>query len=132
MNTTFLSYLLFLILGTILIAYLYQIMNKGNKIVSPIKENMMPVILDTCPNERVGAMPVHRVGPIINFHESFNKYNSNLKAGPPTGIPEMGWRNFYLSNFNTNKVKNDDSFSGTVVRNYLDNLENVKNIYREC
>ena len=39
-----------------------------------------------------------------------------------------------MSNFNNNnevnKYNNIDPFSSTIIRNYLDNLENVKNIYR--
>lgn len=131
MDNTFLSYLLTLILAIILILYLSQIMNKNTSFLNP-KEAFLPVIYDVCTNKRSGTMPVHRVGPAINFHQSFNKYNSNLGLGIPTGIPEMGWRNFYLANFNNNMVPENDVFSGTIVRNYLDNLDNVKNIYREC
>jgi hypothetical protein len=135
MDTTFLSYLLFLILATVLIVYLYQLMNAGNsgKSMFPrIMEKMMPVIFDTCPSGAMGTMPVHRVGPVINFHQTFNKYNSALGAGLPTGIPEMGWRNFFLAHYNKNLVPKQDPFAGTMVRDYLDNMDNVKNLYREC
>lgn len=131
MNDTFFSYMLTLILATILILYLSQLMQK-NKPVIKRKEPFLPVIYDVCTNERTGTMPVHRVGPVQNFHQSFNKYNSALVLGTPTGIPEMGWRNFYLTNFNNNMVTEKDPFAGTIVRNYLDNLDNVNNLYREC
>ena len=81
-------------------------------------------------------MPVHRVGPVINFHQSFGKYKNmqdgTYKNGFPNGIPEMAWRNYYLANFSKSEIPNQDPFAGTIIRNYLDNLENVKNIYREC
>ena len=131
MDNTFLSYMLTMILAIILILYLSQLMQK-NKTVIKRKEPFMPVIYDVCTNKRTGTMPVHRVGPVHNFHQSFNKYNPALQLGTPTGIPEMGWRNFYLTNFNNDMVANQDSFAGTIVRNYLDNLDNVKNIYRDC
>ena len=50
----------------------------------------------------------------------------------PTGIPEMGWRNFFLANYSKSQVVEEDPFEGIPTRNFLDNLENVKNLYREC
>jgi len=139
METTFLSYLLALCLALILILYLYQNKTMGNKYnnVNNIKKDtFLPVIFDTCNTKRTSGMPVHRVGPVINFHQSFGKYknmqNGSYKNGFPNGIPEMAWRNYYLSNFNSNEVPQQDPFAGTVIRNYLDNMDNVKNIYREC
>jgi hypothetical protein len=82
-------------------------------------------------------MPIHRVGPVINFHQHFNKYTTNPTyttvkgCGKPTGIPELGWRNMYISNYTKNEVKDEDPFSGISTRNYLNNMENVDNIYRK-
>ena len=142
METTFLSYALALCLALILILYLYQSKtmgnnnNKTNNKINKKKDAFFPVIHDTCKNLRLSGMPVHRVGPVINFHQSFGKYknmqNGTYKNGFPNGIPEMAWRNYYLANFNKNEVQEQDSFTGTVIRNYLDNMDNVKNIYREC
>jgi hypothetical protein len=139
METTFLSYTLALCLALILVLYLYQnksIGNTYNATNTIKKDTFFPIIYDTCSNKRTSKMPVHRVGPVINFHQSFGKFknmqNGTYKNGFPTGIPEMAWRNYYLTNFNHNKVPEQDSFSGTIIRNYLDNMENVKNIYREC
>ena len=142
METTFLSYALALCLSLILILYLYQsktmgnINKKTNNKINNKKDAFFPVIYDTCKNLRLTGMPVHRVGPVINFHQSFGKYknmqNGTYKNGFPNGIPEMAWRNYYLENFNKNEVQEQDSFSGTVIRNYLNNMDNVKNIYREC
>lgn len=96
-------------------------------------EKFLPIIWDTCPRRvNAGGMPVHRVGPVYNFHQHFNKYNPALGAGSPTGIPEMGWRNYYLSNYKSDGVEWTDPFSGTPIRTFLDNMENVENIYREC
>lgn len=137
MDNTFLGYLLALCLALILVLYLYQNKNIDNKkIKNNKKDTFFPVIFDTCPMKRVSGMPVHRVGPVINFHQSFGKYknmqNGTYINGYPNGIPEMAWRNFYLDNFNRNEVPEQDPFSGTVIRNYLDNMDNVKNLYREC
>ena len=144
METTFISGLLFASLLAILGLYLYQgtpalhsgkSMNSKNNMVGK-SEAFLPVIFDTCNTKRTSGMPVHRVGPFINFHQSFCKYknmqNGSYKNGFPNGIPEMAWRNYYLTNFNKNEVCEQDSFTGTVIRNYLDNMDNVKNIYREC
>lgn len=154
MDTTFLSCLLVFALLSILVLYLYQTLPKSSN--SNTKQNgkgeaFFPIIFDTCNTQRTSGMPVHRVGPVHNFHQTFNKYNPallpNNKTGihqtgnqfenrnllaQPTGIPEMGWRNFYLSNFSQNQVPPQDPFSGTPIRNFLDNLENVDNLYRKC
>ena len=97
------------------------------------------------------AHPVHRVGPVYNFHQHFNKYNPALTVqnptsipqpnqtvedrngvAYPTGIPQMGWRNYYLANYSENQINYQDPFEGTPIRNFLNNMENVQNIYREC
>lgn len=58
-------------------------------------------------------------GPVINFHQSFTNNN----------IPELRMRNYYNDIKNSSNVKWTDQFEGTIIRNYLDNLDNVKNIY---
>lgn len=140
MDTTFLSYVLVLCLALLLVLYLSQNKYTENKYNMNMnnnkKDSYLPVIFDTCKNKRTSGMPVHRIGPIKNFHQSFGKYknmqNGTYKNGFPNGIPEMAWRNYYLSNFNKNEVSTEDPFAGTIIRNYLDNMENVKNIYRQC
>jgi hypothetical protein len=137
MDTTFLSYLLVFALICVLILYLYQILplqqnKKRNGNSNSKGEAFFPVIFDTCNVGRTSGMPVHRVGPVINFHQSFNKYNPAIQHRYKTGIPEMGWRNYYLKNFNENQVPQQDPFAGTPIRNFLNNLDNVDNIYRKC
>ena len=157
MDTTFLSCLLVFALLSVLVLYLYQTLpnssNPSNSTSTGKKgEAFFPIIFDTCNTQRTSGMPVHRVGPVHNFHQTFNKYNPALlpnntptgihqtgnqfenryQLAEPTGIPEMGWRNFYLSNFSQNQVPPQDPFSGTPIRNFLDNLENVDNLYRKC
>ena len=68
-------------------------------------------------------MPIHRVGPVYNFHQSFGKYKN---------IPEMAWRNFFLENYSNNHVVEEDPFSQIPTRHFLDNLKSVDNIYRQC
>jgi hypothetical protein len=151
MDTTFLSGLLLILILAILILYLYQstpnLWQSQNKQMQAKKEAFIPVILDTCKVRAGSGMPVHRVGPVYNFHQHFNKYSPLITCSKPssipetdtkcisnypTGIPEMGWRNWYLSNFSKNEIKEEDPFAGTMVRNFLDNMENVDNLYRKC
>jgi hypothetical protein len=154
MDTTFINSLLLFCILVILVIYLYQATptlwnTSSNKHSNTTKgEAFLPVIFDTCPNKRVSRMPVHRVGPVYNFHQHFNKYSPLITCSKnpasipevdiqcttsyPTGIPEMGWRNFYLSNYSKYQVPDQDPFAGTSIRNYLNNMENVDNIYRKC
>ena len=160
MDNTFISFFLLFCLTLVLIMFLNQNMtcNKhkntqnlhnlqkrqnpynrqnpySNMNVSP---NAITNIFDTCKNKRTSGMPVHPVGPAINFHQHFTKYTNNSTyntvkgCGIPTGIPELGWRNMYLSNYSKNEIPEEDPFSGIPTRNYLDNMENVDNIYRKC
>jgi hypothetical protein len=143
MESSFLSYLLCLSLALILIVYLNQLMNKSRTIHHKSKHQLNPHLykthtqninsaLPTIKKQNELGMPIHRVGPVINFHQHFNKYNPSIltQYGHKTGIPEMGFRNLYLSNFSKNEVKEDDPFSGIMTRNYLDNMDSVDNIYR--
>lgn len=132
MDYTFLSYALAFFLLAILVLYLYQITRTNSKSNGHTLDKVLPIILNTYTTPQNIGMPVHRVGPVINFHQSFNKYNKLKGYGGPTGIPELGWRNYYLANFNKNEVKKEDPFDGISTRNYLNNMENVKNIYRNC
>ena len=137
MDTTFLTYLLTFSLVILLVLYLYQItdgsrinnykqnQNKKNK-----QMKIEPIIEYT--KQKKECMPIHHVGPVYNFHQYFNKYKHIPNAGMPTGIPEMGWRNFFLANYSKSQVVEEDPFEGIPTRNFLDNLENVKNLYREC
>ena len=153
MDTTFLSYLLTFCLAVILVVYLYQItecdINKKlntKNLQTDKNRNLLVMKYDknnihnnyTKYNNKHSVhkkkyMPIHPVGPVYNFHQSFNKCKNSSDAGYPTGIPEMGWRNLYLANYSDNLVVEEDPFSGIPTRNFLDNLDNVKNIYRdEC
>jgi len=132
MDTAFLSCLLVFSLLFILILYLYQLHPSSSHKNISSNNKFLPIIFDTCNSGRTGGMPVHRVGPVINFHQSFNNFNTALTQGMPTGNPYMGWRDFYLKNFTKNEVPEQDPFAGTPVRNFLNNLENVDNIYRKC
>ena len=145
MDTTFLSYSLSLFLIIILIAYLHQTTNQNAKKINNSKKlnNSDEEILIMIYNENLKKAqndkrlhkkkcpPIHPVGPVYNFHQHFNKYKTMPGVGYPTGIPEMGWRNLFLSNYSDTQVVNEDPFSGIPTRAFLDNLDNVKNIYRE-
>ena len=126
MDTKFLSCVLIVLLLSLFTLYILQINPKS-------KEKFLPIIWDTCINNRLAGstnlpvgveyngMPVHRVGPVINFHQSFKK-----------SLPELGWRNYYLNTYNAYHVPPDTNFDGCGIRNFLNNLENVDNIYRKC
>ena len=129
MDTTIISYFLTFCLTLILVVYLYQItdgnkLSKNTNILNKnsfiIDENIKP--LKTIKNN-TNCMPIHRVGPVYNFHQSFGKYKN---------IPEMAWRNFYLENYSNNHVVEEDPFSQIPTRHFLDNLKSVDNIYRQC
>ena len=115
-----------------------KLSSKHSKHSKLLGNTFLPIINDTCNSLRNGGMPVHRVGPVHNFHQIFNinhcgnPIDKQCQLATPTGIPQMGWRNFYLENFNKYQVPNQDPFSGTPIRNFLNNLENVDNIYRKC
>jgi len=155
MDNSFFNYLLCLSLVLVLILYLYQnmILNKKQNIkINHINlkntetqhlqnlQNLQNLhqkqtnIWTTCKT----GMPVHTVGPAINFHQRFTKYSNNPTyttvkgCGIPTGIRELGWRNFFLFNYSKNEIPEEDPFSGIITRNYLNNMENVDNIYRKC
>ena len=124
-------------LRIILVLYLYQITDgeRLNKRKQNKHIKLEPIITNDNYDNRIhkkNCMPIHRVGPVYNFHQSFGKYKHMPCAGIPTGIPEMGWRNFFLANYSNNQVVEEDPFEGIPTRNFLNNLESVKNIYREC
>jgi len=141
MDTTFLSYLLVFCLIIILIVYLHQTTNQNlnsnnskyntinNKLLNSFYNEKLKKLQQDKSLHKKKCMPIHPVGPIYNFHQHFNKYKSIPGAGYPTGIPEMGWRNFFLSNYADNQVVVEDPFAGIPTRNFLDNLESVDNIY---
>jgi hypothetical protein len=156
MDITFVNGVLLFAILAVLVIYLYQstpsLWKSNNRTRSNNNnlkgEGFIPVIWDTCKIGNRTGMPVHRVGPVYNFHQHFNKYSplitcsQNPSSIPevdtkctmsyPTGIPEMGWRNWYLANFSKNEIKAEDPFAGTSIRNFLNNMENVDNLYRKC
>jgi hypothetical protein len=58
-------------------------------------------------------------GVNIGFHEEFKKW-----------LPELGWRSFYLRNFNGLNELEKDNKGKTVVNNYLSCLTNTDNVYK--
>ena len=138
MDTTFISYLLTFCLAVILVSYLYQMTdgskthtnkNSNNKLNSNSFVAMINHLNNTINNNETNeknktnknCMPIHHVGPIHNFHQSFGKYKTMPFAGLPTGIPEMGWRNFFLANYSNTQLLEEDSFEGIPTRHFLNN-----------
>ena len=149
MDTTFISYLLTFCLAVILVSYLYQMTdgsrthsnkNSNNKLNSNSFVAMINHLNNTINNNETNeknktnkkCMPIHHVGPIHNFHQSFGKYKTMPFAGLPTGIPEMGWRNFFLANYSNTQLLEEDSFEGIPTRHFLNNMASVDNLYRKC
>ena len=149
MDTTFISYLLTFCLAVILVSYLYQMTdgskthtnkNSNNKLNSNSFVAMINHLNNTINNNETNeknktnknCMPIHHVGPIHNFHQSFGKYKTMPFAGLPTGIPEMGWRNFFLANYSNTQLLEEDSFEGIPTRHFLNNMESVDNLDRKC
>jgi hypothetical protein len=60
-------------------------------------------------------------GVNVGFHEQFKKW-----------LPELGWRSFYLRNFNGLNDLEDDGATKekTAVSNYLSCLTNTDNVYK--
>ena len=152
MDNSFFNHTLVLCLALVLILYLYQNMNmnmnmnmnkKQNQNYNKQINNMVtnnPMYMNPLLNiqNKPCSMPVHAVGPAINFHQRFTKYANNPTyntvkgCGIPTGIRELGWRNMYLLNYSKSEVSYEDPFSGLVTRNFLNNMDSVDNIYRKC
>ena len=145
MDTAFLSYLLAFCLSILLIVYFHQITNQnsiskhkklsggGDELVIRIYDEHTKKTQKDKRLHKTKCMPIHPVGPVYNFHQHFNMYKNMPGVGYPTGIPEMGWRNLFLANYSDNQVVEEDPFAEIPTRAFLDNLENVKNIYRvEC
>ena len=58
-------------------------------------------------------------GVAVGFHEQFKRL-----------LPELGWRSFYLRNFNGLNALEQDTKSKTVADNYLSCLSNTDNVYK--
>ena len=58
-------------------------------------------------------------GVAVGFHEQFKRL-----------LPELGWRSFYLRNFNGLNALKQDTKSKTVADNYLSCLSNTDNVYK--
>lgn len=58
-------------------------------------------------------------GVAVGFHEQFKRL-----------LPELGWRSFYLRNFDGLNALEQDTKSKTVADNYLSCLSNTDNVYK--
>lgn len=71
-----------------------------------------------------------KLGPVHNFHQTFNEKHyklKNTKRNPNV----LGWRNHYITKNNKFLVSPDINFDNVSTKNFLKNLENVKNVYRQ-
>ena len=159
-KNTFLNYLLVLLLLNLVVLYVYQNLDyycnyfdiKGgicknknnfhnlnnnlnfneNKLNSNNGENNLNNNLDnnlikknTVKTENKDRLKNNNIGAKGPFHEKFKKK-----------IPELGWRKFYLKNYggidNVCELDKDCSknFKGVITKNFLNNMKNVDNIYK--
>ena len=89
-----------------------ELLSANNNNSNNISEKFMPV------------MPYKRtLGPVHNFHEQFNKRLNNQK------YKELGWRNWWSKNKRCSKLSPETGFEGTIVKNYLTNMDSVKNMF---
>lgn len=58
-------------------------------------------------------------GVAVGFHEQFKRM-----------LPELGWRTFYLRNFNGLNNLESDNKTKTVADNYMSCLSNTDNVYK--
>jgi hypothetical protein len=73
-----------------------------------------------------------KLGPVHNFHQSFSKdHYKLLKDSPQKKANVLGWRNHYITKNNKFLVSPDKNFDNVSTKNFLHNLENVKNVYRQ-
>lgn len=120
MDTNTVQILLLLILIQIALGgYYYLLYNEKNKIK---KDDQLLLELEekfNNENNKCDTLPKGSLPSTCNgFHDYFFKDNNKF----------LGWRYFYLKNQSNNQLEDDKNFQGTSVRNYLDHLENTKNI----
>ena len=89
-----------------------ELLSANNNNSNNISEKFMPVM----PSKRT-------LGPVHNFHEQFNKRLNNQK------YKELGWRNWWSKNKRCSKLSPETGFEGTIVKNYLTNMDSVKNMF---
>ena len=120
MDTNIVQILLLLILIQFALGgYYYLLYNEKNKMK---KEDELLLQLEEKLNNdtnKCDTLPKGSLPSTCNgFHDKFFKDNNKF----------LGWRYFYLKNQSNNQIEDDKNFQGTSVRNYLDQLENTKNI----
>lgn len=125
-DTSFLENLLMFIIISCSIYYLFIQKEQGNN--SALLNNEL--LLENNKNNGettekfMPVMPCKRtLGPVYNFHEQFNKRLNTQK------YKELGWRNWWFKNKRCSKLSSDTGFEGTIVKNYLSNMDNVNNMF---
>ena len=149
MDTQFISLFLLVFVINIIGLYIYQQNNKSvnnelNNELNNSGEEAMYIhsILNNNANHNTNNNVVSSchldieaarvLGPVHNFHQKFNKqlYNLDTKYQQKNADP-LGWRKRYLIKNNKFLVPTDKNFDNISTKNFLNNLENVDNIYRK-
>ena len=60
------------------------------------------------------------IDPLDNYHKKPTKNLINITK--PKDRAVKGWRSYYRTNYLKGNVEFPDNFEGTMIRNYLDNL----------
>jgi hypothetical protein len=132
----FLNTVIIIFLINIILVYLYQNLIKTEENSINEKNNVKQTNINnqilkeniSCQKDWVKTHNFNKdrvLGPVYNFHQTFNDKLNNPK------LRELGWRKYYLRNYNKSLDKNSNVFKNTVMDNYLSNLESNRNVYLE-
>ena len=132
-------FLLFFIIGLIVLCVTQQNNSIGEESVNELLLQNTPSNnsdnLSKCQNNLecyLDREANRKLGPVHNFHQSFNDQHYKLSNNNPQQKANvLGWRNHYLTKNNKFLVSPDKNFDNISTKNYLKNLENVKNVYRQ-
>jgi hypothetical protein len=110
--------LILLILIQVALGSYYYLLHQDKKKMKSEDDLLLKLEEKFSDDNRCNALEKKDLPPVCNgFHDIFFKNNNKF----------LGWRYFYVKNQSNSQIPEDKNFSGTVVKSYLDNLENVKN-----
>jgi len=145
MENHFINLFLLVFIINIIVLYLYQQTRVNDDYLKPINDlslNDIPInegqnqgdSLTKCQNNincYLDREANRKLGPVLNFHQTFNNEHIKLNSNSPQKKANvLGWRNHYLTKNNKYLVSPDKNFDNVSTKNFLQNMESVKNIYR--
>jgi hypothetical protein len=110
--------LILLILIQVALMSYYYLLEQDRKKIKTEDELLLHLEEKFSDDNKCNALTKKDLPPVCNgFHDVFFKNNNKF----------LGWRYFFVKNQSNSQVPEDTNFSGTSVKTYLDNLENVQN-----